>query len=206
MNISQVNYPGLQRLGQLKMSQTTYTKKGKIQREAHPDVMVIDYDLSVTRDERRSNAGRVYWLVVDGEIVKIGGGDGNGGIDGTMSAYLGATKDSGRGPGSGMSDRSYSVSNFLKMSVKAGRNVEVYFKNLPQSQQPVHDSKGNIIEHTLVNCSFKSFERALVDEYKEETGDYPFLNTQEAKRKWSEMKHPDTGIILIEGHAGISKK
>ena len=124
MNISQVNYPGLQRLGQLKMSQTTYTKKGKIQREAHPDVMVIDYDLSVTRDERRSNAGRVYWLVVDGEIVKIGGGDGNGGIDGTMSAYLGATKDSGRGPGSGMSDRSYSVSNFLKMSVKAGRNVE----------------------------------------------------------------------------------
>ena len=203
MKISEVKYPGLQRLGQLKMSETTYTKHGKTQREAHPDVLVIDYDASITSADRKSTAGRVYWLVVDGEIQKIGGGDGGGGIDGTMWAYLGATKDTGRGPGKGMSPRSYSVANFLKMSVQAGRKVEVYFANLPQSQQPVYDSKGNVVEHTLVNCSFKAFERALVDEYKKETGDYPFLNTQEAKRKWEEMKHPDTGIILVEGHAGL---
>ena len=204
MKISEIKYPGLQRLGQLKMSETTYTKHGKIQREAHPDVMVIDYDASISRQERRSDAGRVYWLVVDDEIQKIGGGDGRGGIDTTMSFYLGATKDSGRGPGRGMSDRSYSVSNFLKMSVKEGQKVEVYFVNLPQSQQPVYNSKGDVVHTEMVNCSFKPFEKALVDEFKRETGDYPFLNAQEAKRKWNEMKHPKTGVILIEGHAGIS--
>lgn len=204
--MSEVKYPGLQRLGQLKMSVTTYTKHGKTQREAHPDVLVIDYDTAVTTEARKSPTGRVYWLVVDDEIQKIGGGDGGGGISATMGPYLGGTKDTGRGPGNGMSDRSYSVANFLKMSVQSGRKVEVYFVNLPQSQQPVYDSKGNVVEHTLVNCSYKPFERALVDEFKKETGDYPFLNTQEAKRKWNEMKHPDTGTILIEGHAGISAR
>ena len=73
MHISEVRYPNLQRLGQLKMSETTYTKHGKIGRKAHPDVMVIDYDelqkydLSIRKDPR----GRIYILTIDGKIVKI---------------------------------------------------------------------------------------------------------------------------------------
>ena len=36
----------------------------------------------------KSNAGRVYLLVVDGEIKKIGGSVGKGGIKSTMSFYV----------------------------------------------------------------------------------------------------------------------
>ena len=36
----------------------------------------------------KNNAGRVYLLVVDGEIKKIGGSVGKGGIKSTMSFYI----------------------------------------------------------------------------------------------------------------------
>ena len=204
MKIANVKYPGMKRLGEVVMSTTTYNpKSGTVKRQAHPSVMVIDYDPTITVADHKHESSRVYWVVVDGEIVKIGGSNAKNGITGTISAYLGGTKNSGRGPGKGNSPRTYSVSKYMLECLKAGQKVEIYFANLPQTTLPVYDSRGQIISTQLVGAAFHDFETALVDEHKNLEGKYPFLNPQEASEKWSEMQHPITGVSLIEGHAGL---
>lgn len=203
MKIVDVRYPGIKRLGEVVMSTTTYNKKGTVKRQAHPNVMVIDYDPTITVADRKHNASRVYWIVVDGEIVKIGGSNSKNGIDGTINAYLGGTKDTGRGSGKSNSPRTYSVSKYMLESIKAGQKVEIYFANLPQTTLPVYDSQGQVIRTQPVSAAFHDFETALVDEHKNLEGKYPFLNPQEASEKWLDIKHPITGVNLIEGHAGL---
>ena len=63
--------------------------------------------------------GRTAHICVDGKIVKIGGSQAKGGIDGTYSAYF-----SGFAPK--MSLRTYCVWNFMKQAIDSGKIVEVY--------------------------------------------------------------------------------
>ena len=60
----------------------------------------------------KNNAGRVYLLVVDGEIKKIGGSVGKGGIKSTMSFYV--SGNTGR-----PSIRSYGINTLIFESLKA---------------------------------------------------------------------------------------
>jgi hypothetical protein len=204
MKIADVKYPGMMRLGGIVMSGTTYNpKSGTVKRQAHPDVMVIEYDPTITLADHKHESSRVYWVVVDGEIIKIGGSNAKNGITGTISAYLGGTKDSGRGPGKGNSPRTYSVSKYMLECLKAGQKVEIYFANLPQTTLPVYNSRGQVISTQPVSAAFHDFEKALVDEHKNLEGKYPFLNPQEASEKWLDIKHPITGVSLVEGHAGL---
>lgn len=199
MHISEVRYPNLQRLGQLKMSETTYTKHGKIGRKAHPDVMVIDYDelqkydLSIRKDPR----GRIYILTIDGKIVKIGGSQAKGGILDTIGAYLGGGKDTGRGAGKGNSKRTYAVWKYLIEAVKEGKKVEVFFKLLPTSETlvPIPNLFGED-EEVELKYDFHVYEENLVRHFEKITGRFPILNTQEAGIKWED-------VVDISEHAGM---
>ena len=204
MNISQVNYQGLQRLGQLKMSETTYTKHGKIQREAHPDVMIIDYDDSIKQDiamfpndkqMRKNPTGRTYIITIDEEIIKIGGSQTKGGIDGTVGAYLSGGKKGKKGSGKGNSKRTYAVWKYLIDAVKAGKKVEIYFKLLPCLEKEVQGLDGTL-ELLTIYDDYHQYENQLVQNFKKITGRFPILNTQEAGTKWAD-------IVDISEHAGM---
>ena len=205
MNISQVNYPGLQRLGQLKMSQTTYNpKSGTIKRQAHPDVMIIDYDNTIKQDIamfpnarqiRKDPRGRIYILTIDGKIIKIGGSQTKGGIDGTIGAYLGGGKKGKKGAGKGNSKRTYAIWKVLIDAVKAGKQVEIYFKLLPSLEKEIQGLDGTP-ELLIIYDDYHQYENQLVQNFKKITGHFPKLNTQESSTKWED-------IVDISEHAGM---
>ena len=73
---------------------------------------------NVSKDMLTSNAGRVYLMVVDGVIKKIGGSVSKGGIKSTMSFYESAN---GR-----PSIRSFGIQQLIFEELEAGKAVEIF--------------------------------------------------------------------------------
>ena len=131
----------------------------------------------------KNNAGRVYLLVVDGEIKKIGGSVGKGGIKSTMSFYV--SGNTGR-----PSIRSYGINTLIFESLKACKEVQVYIILSEQVLAPVRGLFGT--EQTLVSA-FKEMEDKCVSDYVNFTGSYPDWNYQEQAKPWEQY--------IQEGHA-----
>ena len=74
---------------------------------------------NVSKDMLTSNAGRVYLMVVDGVIKKIGGSVSKGGIKSTMSFYESA--NCGR-----PSIRSFGIQQLIFEELEAGKEVEIF--------------------------------------------------------------------------------
>ena len=131
----------------------------------------------------KSNAGRVYLLVVDGEIKKIGGSVGKGGIKSTMSFYV--SGNTGR-----PSIRSYGINTLIFESLLNDKEVQVYIILSEQVLAPVRGLFGT--EQTLVSA-FKEMEDKCVSDYVRFTGSYPDWNYQEQAKSWEQY--------IQEGHA-----
>ena len=143
--------------------------------------------------ELRDNSGRVYFITIDGKIVKIGGSQCKGGIQGTISAYLG-------GFAKGMSPRSYCGWNYIRQAIKAGQTVEFYFILAPiiTAQIPTMNS----IKTLQIPVDYHSIETDCVQEYLAHEKDYPYLNVQESGRKWRDLTGP-LGESLLAEYSGI---
>ncbi len=83
--------------------------------------MVWDIDM----EERKDTSGRVYILVVDGVIKKIGGSSDSGGINRTLGTYANGT--SGR-----PSVRTYGICRLIEQALNYGSVVEAYM--IPSSK------------------------------------------------------------------------
>ena len=140
---------------------------------------------NLSADILKSNAGRVYLLVVDGEIKKIGGSVGKGGIKSTMSFYV--SGNTGR-----PSIRSYGINTLIFESINSGKLVEIYIIQSEQVLAPVKGLFG--ISHDKVSA-FKEMEDKCVKEYVAFTGSYPDWNYQEQAKPWEQY--------IQEGHAKI---
>ena len=91
------------------------TRIGQVVKSSnHEKKLTFVYDKNITKELRKDNRGRVYALCVNGEIVKIGGSQAKGGIDGTYSAYFGGFAPK-------MSLRTYCVWNFMRQDRKSTR-------------------------------------------------------------------------------------
>ena len=133
----------------------------------------------------KNNAGRVYLLVVDGEIKKIGGSVGKGGIKSTMSFYV--SGNTGR-----PSIRSFGINTLIFESLNSGKLVEIYIIQSEQVLAPVKGLFGT--EESLVSA-FKEMEDKCVSDYVKFTGSYPDWNYQEQAKPWEQY--------IQEGHAQI---
>ena len=131
----------------------------------------------------KSNAGRVYLLVVDGEIKKIGGSVGKGGIKSTMSFYV--SGNTGR-----PSIRSYGINTLIFESLLHDKEVQVYIILSEQVLAPVKGLFGT--EKTLVSA-FKEMESKCLSDYVNFAGSYPDWNYQEQAKSWEQY--------IQEGHA-----
>ncbi|MCH5322097.1 MAG: type II restriction endonuclease [Helicobacter sp.] len=124
------------------------------------------------------NVARVYLIVVDGEIKKIGGSQSKGGIKNTLSIYRdGGTK--GR-PGI----RSFGIWYFLYYTILEGKKIEFYMIYQENFEK---DIKGLFGIKKVKNAyiSYKLIKQSCVEDYlRIENGKYPEWNVQEQGMDW----------------------
>ena len=136
------------------------------------------------------NYARVYLIVVDGYIKKIGASQAKGGMKGTLNIY----KDGGvKGR---PSIRSFGVWYFLYNTILQGKKIEFYMIYHPNFEFKV---KGLLGMHKVNNASISSklIEDICVIDYKlKNKGKYPDWNVQEQGMDWPlEIKEEHSEII-----------
>jgi hypothetical protein len=169
----------------------TMTRVGELVRHTfHDKKLVIVKDKNLSNSLFKDNRGRVYAIVVDDEIHKIGGSQAKGGIKSTLDAYCG-------GFNYGMSARTYAVWNYLSQKLNAGKTIEIYCVWADLVEVDVPTMTGSVKQ--IIATDFHAIEKNFVDEYVKIEGKFPELNMQESGRKWE-----DTG--LLEGWPGMGKR
>lgn len=138
------------------------------------------------------NVARVYLIVVDGEIKKIGGSQAAGGIKNTLEIY----KDGGvKGR---PSIRSFGVWYFLYHTILSGAKIEFYMIYQENFEKEI---KGLFGLKNVKNAyiSYKLIEECCVEDYLScEGGKFPDWNVQEQGKDWP--------LQIKNEHAEIQKK
>lgn len=124
----------------------------------------------------RDKKGRVYLIVVDGEIVKIGGSMDKGGIKATLSFYQNSMQ--GR-PGINR----FGIHKLIEEELNKNKRIEIY---LITSEEVKANVKGLFLDksETRKIAVFKEMEDKCKQEYKEKEGSYPIWNFQENGKPW----------------------
>ncbi len=134
---------------------------------------------SLSQNILTQNVARVYLIVVDGEIKKIGGSQADGGIKSTLNIY----KDGGvKGR---PSIRSFGVWYFLYHTILTGAKIESYMIYQPNFETQV---KGLFGFHAIkdASISYKLLEQACLTDYRNNNNDaLPEWNVQEQGKDWS---------------------
>lgn len=136
------------------------------------------------------NDARVYLIVVDGVIKKIGGSQAKGGIKNTLEIYRdGGVK--GR-----PAIRSYGVWYFLYYTILEGKKIEFYMIYQENFEKEI---KGLFGLKTVKNAyiSYKLIEECCVADYLAcEGGKHPDWNVQEQGKDWSDdIKNQHANIL-----------
>ncbi len=121
---------------------------------------------------------RVYLIVVDGEIKKIGGSQADGGVKSTLNIY----KDGGvKGR---PSIRSFGVWYFLYHTILTGAKIEFYMIYQSNFETQV---KGLFGFHAIkdTSISYELLEQACLTNYRNNNNDaLPKWNAQEQGKDW----------------------
>ena len=138
----------------------------------------------------KENIARVYLIVVDGEIYKIGGSQDKGGIKGTLNIYQTG------GVNGRPSIRSFGIWYFLFDRITKGHKIEFYMIYQDNFTAQV---KGLFGFHTIDNASlnYKLLEECCEEDFKSrENGEYPRWNIQEQGGDWpSDVKNAHLAIM-----------
>ncbi len=134
-------------------------------------LIVFDYNNYQTRQVLRNTAGRVYLLISDGVIKKIGYSQDRGGIQGTLTSYQG-------GMGGRPSIRTMGIHLLLNAEVELGRNVEVYMILADKQSMKV---KGLFGEKDIPVSPTIEMEGLCKQDYLDREGRYPEWNIQETQ-------------------------
>jgi len=123
----------------------------------------------------KDNSGRIYLIVADGKIVKIGKSKSKGGIRSTLSFYQGGMQG-------GPSIRTYGIHILLKEELEKGGKVEVYMIHSKKMKMVI---KGLFDEEEIeVTPDILDMEDKCKKDYFDEEGSYPPWNFQERGESW----------------------
>ena len=143
----------------------------------------------------KENVCRVYLIVVDDEIMKIGCSEDKGGIKGTLYIYqTGGIK--GR-----PSTRSVGIWHFLLQTIQQNKKIEFYMIHQPNVTAKV---KGLLGEKEINNAilSAKTLEDQCLQDYRShENGNYPKWNVQEQAGDWPDEIKQIHAKIMAESAA-----
>ncbi|EJB87032.1 type II restriction endonuclease [Helicobacter pylori Hp H-11] len=147
---------------------------------------------SLSQNILTQNVARVYLIVVDGEIKKIGGSQADGGIKSTLNIY----KDGGvKGR---PSIRSFGVWYFLYHTILTGAKIEFYMIYQPNFETQVKGLFG-FCAIKDASISYKLLEQACLTDYRNNNNDaLPEWNVQEQGKDW-----PND---IKDEHANITQK
>ncbi len=148
----------------------TATKVGDFTlKEKHKNKIEIRYSPEVDKEKLKDDSGRVYLLVQDGIIKKIGGSASKGGIKATMSFYISAMQGSPGAP-------RFVIHLLIAEALKEGSKVELYVITSPKVTAEVSGLFGY---KQMEIASFKEMEDLCKADYYSEEGRYPDWNFQE---------------------------
>jgi len=145
----------------------------------------LNYE-NLPKEVLKDDAGRVYLLVKNGEIMKIGGSVSKGGIKSTMSFYVSA--NTGR-----PSIRSFGINQLVYEAVTRGEEVSVYMITSEQVSAPV---KGLFGTEQMSISAFKEMEEKCIADYVASEGNFPAWNYQEAGKAWEQYIQEEHATIL----------
>lgn len=124
----------------------------------------------------KDKSGRVYLIVVNGIIYKIGGSVDKKGILGTMGWYENSALSGAP------SARTHGIHMLVYEELKKGNNVEVYMILSTKVEASV---KGLFGEKTMmVSIDFKEMENLCKNDYFSQCGSYPQWNFQENNQEF----------------------
>ena len=146
----------------------------------------------IPQDILKENLARVYLIVVDGLIYKIGGSQDKGGIKGTLNIYQTG------GVNGRPSIRSFGIWYFLFHAITHNHKIEFYMIYQDNFEAKV---KGLFGYHTVPNASlnYKLLEECCEEDYKsKENGNYPKWNIQEQGGDWPpEVKEAHLNVMEL---------
>jgi hypothetical protein len=129
-----------------------------------------------SEDVINNKSGRVYLIVSNGEIKKIGGSQDKGGIKGTLKWYSDSALTGGP------SVRTYGIHMFITEELDNGNDVEFY---VITSEKVILPVKGLFNEELVfTNVNFKSMENKCKEDYIGVMGELPKWNIQERAESW----------------------
>jgi hypothetical protein len=151
----------------------------------------------------RENVARVYLIVVDDEIKKIGGSQADGGIKQTLEIY----RDGGIG--GRPSIRSFGIWYFLYSTMLHKHKIEFYMIFQSNFEAEI---KGLFGYNKIKNASYsyKIIENCCMNDYLEQSnGEYPPWNVQEQAGDWPaeiKMKHSELMKKSLKRKQGKGRK
>ena len=124
----------------------------------------------------KDRSGRVYLIVVNGLIYKIGGSVDKKGIIGTMGWYQNNAFTGGP------SIRTHGIHILINREIEKGNQVEIY---MILSNKVIAEIKGLFgVQLKLVSIDFKEMEDLCKNQYFQKCGQYPKWNFQENNEQW----------------------
>lgn len=152
------------------------------------------------KDFLTRNYSRVYLIVVNGIIKKIGASQDKGGIKKTLSIY------SDGGVKGRPSIRSFGIWFFLYSTILQGNKIEIYMIYHEDFTAKVKGLFGyHIVSNASINC--KLIEECCIKDYRAmENNKYPDWNVQEQGKDWPEKIKKEHSFITNKSLKSKTKR
>lgn len=137
----------------------------------------IKWDENTPNSILKKPSGRCYFIVVDGEIYKIGFSDCSGGVRKTIDTYR------SQGNSGSPSDRTFAIHVYIAEELLQGKKVEVYFHHTEEIEVPFTLANGSVV-NIKTSLSGKNIEVENLKIYKQNKGRLPLWNLQENNTKY----------------------
>jgi hypothetical protein len=161
LNISEI--PSITYIGNIVEKNTTSKGKWKL-------------NYSCDKIIQKKENGRIYFIVVDNEIYKIGSSECKGGIKTTFSFYEG-------GLGGSPSIRTFGIHLLIQEQLELGKNIQIY----ALFNEPIKVIIKGLLSsiEKITYPQIKEMEDLCREDYKKIYGKYPRWNYQENAEEWS---------------------
>lgn len=135
----------------------------------HRNKITLNYLPTLSKEILTDDLARIYLIVQDGIIKKIGGSSSKGGIKATMSFYINAMTGSPGVP-------RFVIHLLIEGALKKKSKVELYMITSPRVMATVNGLFGSQKREI---ASFKEMEDLCKSDYFSREGNYPDWNFQE---------------------------
>jgi hypothetical protein len=134
-------------------------------------------DYKCDKNVQKKENGRIYLIVIDGIIYKIGSSECKGGIKNTFGFYEG-------GLGGSPSIRTFGIHLLIQEQLNLGKKIQIYVLFIEPIKVVITGLSSSIEKITYPQI--KEMEDLCREDYKKIYGKYPMWNFQENVEEWPE--------------------